>query len=151
METIDHTRPLMGHTQFLVELETPTQQAVSDVAVSDVAVSGVAVSGVAVSGVAVSDVPASAAPVAKARPQPVAFPTAAATRMADEPRRHGPQFMMPDANTDLIVEAAQSPATRRVLVVAGLVLMMLIGAAAAALVFHDRVAQIVSLWPIAGR
>ena len=132
METRDHAAPLMGHAaplmdhaQFVEALGTPLQQASSDA-------------------------PASAAPVAKAKPRPVAFPAGAA-RPADEPRRHGPQFMMPDVNPDLIVEAAQSPATRRMLLVAGFVLMMSIGAAVAALVFHDRVAQIISGWPIAGR
>jgi hypothetical protein len=136
METRDHAAPLMGHAaplmdhaQFVEALGTPPPQASND-----------------------ATAPAGSA--AKAKPRPVAFPAAARTsdtRTADEPRRHGPQFMMPDVNPDLIVEAAQSPATRRVLLVAGFVLMMSIGAAAAALVFHDRVAQIISGWPIAGR
>jgi len=124
-----HAAPLMDDAQFLTELGTAWPPISSDV-------------------------PAPA-PVAKAKHQPVAFPAGATrradTRTADEPRRHGPQFMMPDVNPDLIVEAAQSPATRRVLLAAGFVLMMAIGAAAAALVFHDRVAQIVSRWPISGR
>jgi hypothetical protein len=74
-----------------------------------------------------------------------------APRAAAKPRRQGPQFMMPDAEANPIVEAAQSPAMHPVMAVAGLVLMMSIGAAAAALVFHDRVGQIVSQWQSAGR
>ncbi len=44
------------------------------------------------------------------------------------------------------VNAGRPSAMRPVLAVVGLVLMMSIGAGAAALVFHDRVAQIVAQW-----
>jgi hypothetical protein len=121
METRDHAAPLNGHAAPLMDHAQFVEALGTPLQQAS------------------SDAPASAAPVTKARLRPV------------EPRRHGPQFMMPDANTDLIVEAAQSPATRRVLVIFGLVLMTSVGAAAAALVFHDRVAQIISLWQSAGR
>jgi len=57
-----------------------------------------------------------------------------------------PQFMMPVANAEPTVEAAQSPMMRPALAAVGFVLMMSIGAGAAALVFHERVTQIVTQW-----
>ena len=57
-----------------------------------------------------------------------------------------PMFMMPETApslTDLLTD----PAIRRSLIaVAGFVLMMSIGAGAAAVVFHERVAQIVAMY-----
>jgi hypothetical protein len=63
-----------------------------------------------------------------------------------------PQFMMPAAAAAAPnVEVAQSPGMRPALAALGFALMMSIGAGAAALVFHDRVVQIVAQWQSASR
>ena len=48
-------------------------------------------------------------------------------------------------------ERAQTSGTSQALVAVGFGLMMLIGAGAAALVFHDRVTEIVTQWQSASR
>jgi hypothetical protein len=65
-----------------------------------------------------------------------------------------PRFMMPVAKGEATIQAAPSapPAlTRPTLAVAGFMLLMSVGAGAAALVFHDRVEQIVVQWQSASR
>ena len=68
---------------------------------------------------------------------------------------HGPKFMLAGGDTRpaALPAAVDPPATPRsnVLVVVGFALMMSIGGGAAALGFHDRVAQIVVLWSGARR
>ena len=63
---------------------------------------------------------------------------------------HGPKFMLPgdDARPAPLPETEELPVTQRspMLAVVGFALMMSIGGGAAALVFHDRVAQIVVQW-----
>ena len=76
-----------------------------------------------------------------------------ATRSAAVVRGQGPQFMMPpqpNPAPPIVVAATPAPVHSAVAVV-GFVLMMLVGAGAAVLVFHGRVEQIVVQWQAAGR
>jgi hypothetical protein len=80
-----------------------------------------------------------------------------------EARPTGPTFIMmpPESNTEPgnvvpmpHLQAAPSPSpsgTRPAFAMIGFVLMMLVGAGAAALVFHDRVEMIVEQWQSASR
>lgn len=121
METTDDVVPLMDNAQFLEQLgslETFSQEEPCDFP----------------------------EPGVKPTPRPVVVPIAAVLRPAAERRGQGPQFMMPAYKPTAIAEAARPSAMRVALAVVGFALMMSIGAAAAALVFHDRIAQIVALW-----
>jgi hypothetical protein len=104
----------------------------------------------------------------RGRQKPAAI--ARSSRPAAEARGQAPRFILPgDAKADPIVEEPQSfnvassrTAPRSIeaakpsglhlaAAVVGFVLMMLVGAGAAVLVFHDRVEQIVVQWQAAGR
>jgi hypothetical protein len=87
-------------------------------------------------------------------------PVVRARRPVAQARGEGPNFMMPPepSKNAPIVAAAPTPFTparpRAVppaLAVIGFVLLMLIGAGASALVFHDRVELIVGEWQSASR
>jgi hypothetical protein len=100
----------------------------------------------------VSEFPELTAPVVpgvKPRPGPIAR----APRAAADARAQGPRFMMPPEPNPApaIVVAAKPSAMHSVVAVVGFVLMMLVGAGAAVLIFHDRVEQIVVQWQAAGR
>ena len=88
-------------------------------------------------------------------------PVLRARRPVAQARGEGPNFMMPPepSKEQPIVAAAVlpnlKPATPRAmhpaLAMIGFVLLMLVGAAASALVFHDRVELIVAQWQNASR
>jgi hypothetical protein len=85
--------------------------------------------------------------------KPKPGPIARAPRPAAAVRGQGPQFMMPPEPNPAppIVLAAKPAATHSAVAVVGFALMMMVGAGAAVLVFHDRVEQIVVQWQAAGR
>ena len=87
-------------------------------------------------------------------------PVGRARRAGAQVRDEGPNFMMPpEPSKDAPIAAAALPtlaparprATHPALAVIGFVFLMLIGAGAAALVFHDRVELIVAQWQSASR
>ena len=87
-------------------------------------------------------------------------PVVRARRPVAQVRDDGPNFMMPpETSTDAPIVAAALPTAKPVrpraaqpaLAVIGFVFLMLIGAGAAALVFHDRVELIVAQWQSASR
>jgi hypothetical protein len=80
-------------------------------------------------------------------------PIARAPRPAAAVRGNGPQFIMPPEPNPLppIVALARPAAMHPAVAVVGFALMMIVGASAAVLVFHDRVEQIVVQWKAAGR
>lgn len=82
------------------------------------------------------------------KPQP--GPIARASRPV---RGNGPQFVMPPEPNPLppIVAPARPAAMHPAVAVVGFVLMMIVGASAAVLVFHERVERIVVQWQAAGR
>ena len=80
-------------------------------------------------------------------------PIARAPRPAPSVRGQGPQFMMPPEPNPAppsLVAAKPAPVHSAVAVL-GFALMMMVGAGAAVLVFHDRVERIVVQWQAAGR
>ena len=85
--------------------------------------------------------------------KPKPGPIARAPRPAADVRAQGPRFVMPPepnpaSPLPVVVErSGMHPAVG----VVGFVLLMLVGAGAAVLVFHDRVEQIVVQWQAAGR
>jgi hypothetical protein len=85
--------------------------------------------------------------------KPKPGPIARALRPAADIRAQGPRFVMPPepnpaSPPPVVVErSGMHPAVA----VVGFVLMMLVGAGAAVLVFHDRVERIVVQWQAAGR
>ena len=85
--------------------------------------------------------------------KPKPGPIARAPRPAAAVRGQGPQFMMPpEPNPAPPIVVAAKPAPMHAAVAAvGFALLMLVGASAAVLVFHDRVEQIVVQWQAAGR
>ena len=99
----------------------------------------------------VSEFPQLTAPVVAGvtpEPGPIRAP-----RPGADARGQGPQFMMPsEQNPPPPIAAAPKPsALHPAMAVVGFVLMMLVGAVAAVLVFHDRVERIVVQWQAAGR
>ena len=80
-------------------------------------------------------------------------PIARAPRPAAAVRGQGPQFMMPPEPNPVapIVVAAKPAPVHSAVAVVGFALMMMVGAGAAVLVFHDRVEQLVVQWQAAGR
>jgi hypothetical protein len=128
MQTADTAPSLMGDAQLLAELgrvETRPKDALSEF-------------------------PEMTAPVVA---KVTAKPIGRASRRAPDARNQGPQFMMPGEPNlaPPIVAAAKPSAMQPAVAVVGFVLMMLVGAGAAVLVFHDRVEQIVVQWQPAGR
>jgi hypothetical protein len=89
--------------------------------------------------------------VPRFKPKP--GPIARAPRPAPDARAQGPRFVMPPEPNPVppIVAATKPSAMPAALAVVGFALMMLVGAGAAVLVFHDRVEQIVVQWQAAGR
>jgi hypothetical protein len=85
--------------------------------------------------------------------KPTPAPINRAPRPATVVRGQGPQFMMPPEPNPAppIVAAAKPAPVHSAVAVVGFALMMMVGAGAAVLVFHDRVEQIVVQWQAAGR
>jgi hypothetical protein len=85
--------------------------------------------------------------------KPKPGPIARGPRPVADTRAQGPRFMMPPQPNPAppLVPDVKPSAMHSAVAVVGFVLMMLVGAGASALVFHDRVALIVAQWQSASR